>query len=587
MAQLRWIDNARGSDGALVVPSTDNNGGLVAIQETYIASDGRKSSAGSGIAARITHRGPHDWSRKGLVRFGDDENPRLYLTEGTEDALSVRMAVPEPVVATLGVAAIGKARLPVGVKEVVIVRDGDAAGSPSDDRLWRGVARLMGQGVDVLVTQRPTRVFGKQSGLKDANDVLQAHSVAGVQQLLDTASDTPDELEGEVFLDELSRLPNTEYEVARAQAAKKTGMRVGALDVERNERRKQRAAEGADDAVEPDDLPWPDPVTDIGEVLDAAATEIGKYLIAEPTLHDAMALWGCSAHLLQREDLDIHISPRFAFQAPGKDCGKTTALNLLWGLSPRAELYSSVSTASIFRMIHETHPTLLLDEADNQLSSESGAELKAILNSGHYRPTAYVARMEADADGGWHRVRFNTFTGIAFAGIGTLPDTLQSRSIVGYLQRAKPSERRERLRHGRTDQLIECRRKFARWALDLRHLPEVPMTEEFANRLGDNWENLFRVAAAAGGEWPARALAAARAAVAGAPADTSEFIAVLDAVWTVFHEKGVTRMHTDALVAAMIALDEGQWTRANGGRQIDAYYLKSIYRPSSPSTLRP
>ena len=309
MAQLRWIDNARGSDGALVVPSTDNNGGLVAIQETYIASDGRKSSAGSGIAARITHRGPHDWSRKGLVRFGDDENPRLYLTEGTEDALSVRMAVQEPVVATLGVAAIGKARLPVGVKEVVIVRDGDAAGSPSDDRLWRGVARLMGQGVNVLVTQRPTRVFGKQSGLKDANDVLQTHGVAGVQQLLDTASDTPDELESEVFLDELSRLPNTEYEVARAQAAKKTGMRVGALDVERSERRKLRAAEGADDAVEPDDLPWPDPVTDIGEVLDAAVTEIGRYLIAEPTLYDAMALWALlSAPATERRSQHSHIA---------------------------------------------------------------------------------------------------------------------------------------------------------------------------------------------------------------------------------------------------------------------------------------
>jgi hypothetical protein len=225
-------------------------------------------------------------------------------------------------------------------------------------------------------------------------------------------------------------------------------------------------------------------------VLDAAATEIGKYLMPSPPYTMPWRSGVARSIATERRSQHSHIAA-VAFQAPGKDCGKTTGLNLLWGLSPRAELYSSASTASIFRMIHETHPTLLLDEADNQLSSESGAELKAILNSGHYRPTAYVARMEVDADGVWHRVRFNTFTGIAFAGIGTLPDTLQSRSIVGYLQRAKPSERRERLRHGRTDQLIECRRKFARWALDLRHLPEVPMTEEFANRLGDNWENLF------------------------------------------------------------------------------------------------
>ena len=155
-----------------------------------------------------------------------------------------------------------------------------------------------------------------------------------------------------------------------------------------------------------------------------------------------------------------------------------------------------------------------------------------------------------------------------------MPDTLQSRSIVGYLQRAKPSDTRERLRHGRTEQLIECKRKFARWAQNIRSLPEVPMIEEFANRLGDNWENLFRIAAAAGGEWPARALAAARAAVAGAPADTSEFIALLDAVWTAFYEKRVVRMHTGVLVNALLELDEGQWARANGGKGIDAYYLK-------------
>ena len=94
------------------------------------------------------------------------------------------------------------------------MRDGDAAGSPSDDRLWRGVVRLMGQGVEVKVTQRPIRVFGKQCGLKDVNDVLQAHGIAGVQQLLDTASPTPDELEKDIVLDELSRLSATEYDAA-------------------------------------------------------------------------------------------------------------------------------------------------------------------------------------------------------------------------------------------------------------------------------------------------------------------------------------------------------------------------------------
>ena len=35
-----------------------------------------------------------------------------------------------------------------------------------------------------------------------------------------------------------------------------------------------------------------------------------------------------------------------------------------------------------------------------------------------------------------------------------------------------------------------------------------------------------------------------------------------------------TRMHSQTLIDALLALDEGRWKRANGGRPIDAYYLR-------------
>ena len=47
-----------------------------------------------------------------MARFGDAGNETLYLTEGVEDALAVRMAIEEPVAATLGVGNIGRAKLP-------------------------------------------------------------------------------------------------------------------------------------------------------------------------------------------------------------------------------------------------------------------------------------------------------------------------------------------------------------------------------------------------------------------------------------------------------------------------------------------
>ena len=99
-------------------------------------------------------------------------------------------------------------------------------------------------------------------------------------------------------------------------------------------------------------------------------------------------------------------------------------------------------------------------------------------------------------------VKFNTFTGIAFAGLEILPETLQDRSIGLPLHKATREEKPEHLANGYSPVLIECRRKFARWAADLTELPAVTMPPELFNRTGDNWRGLFSIAEAAGGEWP-------------------------------------------------------------------------------------
>ncbi len=343
-------------------------------------------------------------------------------------------------------------------------------------------------------------------------------------------------------------------------------------------------AANAGEDIDPDDLPWPDPVTDIGEVLDAAVAEIARYLVADATTYDTMALWSCGVHLLPRADLGIDIAPRLAFQSPTPRCGKSTALELTACMSPRAKIFSSISTASLFRMIDAVRPTLLLDEADYQLKGENRSDLMAILNSGHRRSSATVARMEADEDGQWRQVEFSTFTGIAFSNIGKLPETLQDRSIGCWMRRATPTEKHEHLRDGRSEVLIECRKKFARWAADLKNLADVEMPEELANRLGDNWRTAFRIAAAAGGSWPARALAAARAGIANNGDGDNKLIALLDGIWTVLYEKGVVRMHSDKLVAGLLELDEGQWKHANNGFEIDAYYLRTLLSPVIPKT---
>ena len=77
------------------------------------------------------------------------------------------------------------------------------------------------------------------------------------------------------------------------------------------------------------------------------------------------------------------------------------------------------------------------------------------------------------------------------------------------LHKATREEKPEHLANGYSPVLIECRRKFARWAADLTELPAVTMPPELFNRTGDNWRGLFIIAEAAGGEWPERARQAA------------------------------------------------------------------------------
>ena len=205
----------------------------------------------------------------------------------------------------------------------------------------------------------------------------------------------------------------------------------------------------------------------------------------------------------------------------------------------------SISTAAIFRIVDALRPTLVIDEADNFFRTERGKETLGILNSGHSRRTAYVERVERNDDGQFEVVRFRTFTGICFTSIDWLPETLQNRCIVIVLRRKMGGEEREHLPKGESAVLFELRRMLIRWAQDLTELPEVALDPRLANRRGDNWRWLLRIAAEAGGEWPARALAAAlHADDEAVAADQNRITALLAAIWEVFATKGVVRIET-------------------------------------------
>jgi hypothetical protein len=111
------------------------------------------------------------------------------------------------------------------------------------------------------------------------------------------------------------------------------------------------------------------------------------------------------------------------------------------------------------------------------------------------------------------------------------------------------------------------------------------MPPELFNRTGDNWCGLFSIAEAAGGEWPERAKQAAMEEIS--EEDSNRALQLLEAIWQIFAEKKVVRMHTSALLQALVSVEEAPWKDANNGREIDGYWLREKLHAFLPQPANP
>ena len=231
----------------------------------------------------------------------------------------------------------------------------------------------------------------------------------------------------------------------------------------------------------PDPNPWDSPV-DCRELLDQVTVLIRRYVALSTESANTIALWVLHAWTLPAFD----ISPILCITSPTKRCGKTTLLELISYISPRAISASNVTSASVFHIIDKFSPVLLIDEADTFLNRQ--AELRGIINSGHRRSSAFVIRTAGEE----HAPRqFSTWGAKAIALIDRLPSTLEDRSIVIELRRRAADEIVAPFRSTECQAAAEqIKRKAFRWAKD--HLvmlratdPDLP--DELNDRAKDNW----------------------------------------------------------------------------------------------------
>jgi Protein of unknown function (DUF3631) len=301
---------------------------------------------------------------------------------------------------------------------------------------------------------------------------------------------------------------------------------------------------------------------------DLVLQQVHKFLgrfVAFPGKHEhtAAALWAVHCHMMDRWES----TPRLACLSAEPGSGKTRVLEILELLVPRPVAAINVSPAYLFRRVADENgpPTILFDEIDTVFGpkAKENEELRAFLNAGHRRGA--VAGRCVIRGKSVETEDLPAYCAVAVAGLGWLPDTILSRSVIVRMRRRHAGETVEPFRHRQHGQRgDEIRRRIALWAAtqpDVVTWPELPPTIQ--DRDADVWEALIAVADLAGGDWPKLAREAAVALVAASKeADPSLGIRLLADTRIIF--AGKEMLSSKVMLDHLLGMEESPWADIRG-----------------------
>ena len=309
-------------------------------------------------------------------------------------------------------------------------------------------------------------------------------------------------------------------------------------------------------AVKPTDAPKP-----LSSILDSIVSGVTARIYLPAGAADVVAVYTAYCYVFDHWP----IRPLLAISSPVKQCGKTTLLDLLMMLVPKAYEAGGITAAALFRMIAAHRPILLLDECDQWLhgagaKSEKAGDLIACINAG-WKVGGVILRCVGDE----HETRgFPVDTPKILAGIGDFPDTI-ARTVQFFLL-SNGSRVICALESVRADRPIgaEIRAQLVKWASDHGTIfaEQDPPMGRWTNRAADNWRPLFAVADMAGGAWPTRIRRAAdavtgRAAERATSADHKSML-LMDCR-RVFDEAGCPFLASKMLDGALHAMEDRLW----------------------------
>jgi hypothetical protein len=305
----------------------------------------------------------------------------------------------------------------------------------------------------------------------------------------------------------------------------------------------------------------------LAHILDGIHDFLGRFVIyPSKEAHDAHVLWIAHTHVMDAWES----TPRIAFLSPEPASGKTRALEVAELLVPNPVEAINVSPAYLFRKVgsEEDGPsTVLFDEIDTIFGpkAKENEEIRGILNAGH-RKGAVAGRCVV------HGKQVTTeeipaYCAVALAGLGWLPDTILSRSVIIRMRRRAPHEkvtpfrRRVFAKEGNS-----LRDRLAAWgASAITEMTDArpTMPDGIEDRNADVWEALLAIAEAAGEDWPDRARVAAVALVAAAgEREPSLGIRLLSDLRDIFAK--ADQMTTAVILERLHAIAEAPWNDLKG-----------------------
>jgi hypothetical protein len=322
-----------------------------------------------------------------------------------------------------------------------------------------------------------------------------------------------------------------------------------------------------------------EPEISVVEMMDRVYAFLGRF-VAYPSNNErvAHALWIVHAHLMDRWES----TPRLAFLSPEPASGKSRALEVTECLVPRAIATVNVSPAYLFRKVADDAgtPTVLFDEIDTVFGpkAKDNEEVRGWLNAGHRR----------GATAGRCVVRGKTveteelaaYCAVAVAGLGWLPDTILTRSVIIRMRRRLAGEKVEPFRHRiHSRQGSKIRMAIETWAARQPTEIEWPeMPDGVEDRDADVWESLLAVADLVGDKWPKLAREAAVALVAASKAqETSLGIRLLADIKTVFLAEKVDAMASKMLLQRLHEMPEAPWNDLKG-KPLDERRLSTLLK---------